>query len=140
MEVIFKRLLDGLLMILCCPVDIIVRRENREWERQHRERTRLVLPEEREARQKTCDDNAPIPLPFSRPRNLTLPLPRISTELGSLQYTKEQLQSTFFTKLPVEVRLVVYRYVLVGSSRTIHVIRKQYKRLGHFRCNGSCNI
>lgn len=59
---------------------------------------------------------API-LPSHRKRRLTLPLPVDQVE--PQQVTASQEQSDFFSKLPVDVRLIIYREVF--GDREIHV-------------------
>lgn len=51
-------------------------------------------------------------VPFPRQRALTIP----STDWREEQCTMDQLQSPFMTKLPLELRRMVYEYALGGGS------------------------
>lgn len=81
------------------------------------------------------------PLPKLRKRSLTHPLPPIesiqklsSSIRRSRQITQNQEASFFLTKLPYELRLLIYGEVLAGGSENlVHLLRK-YDRLGHWRC------
>jgi len=95
----------------------------------------------RRARGEVAKD-APVPLPLRRKRTLTNPLPALDTITGlsnkvrrSRQRTSEQPMCRFLTKLPYELRLMIYREVLVGSGKgnVVHILRK-HQRLGHWRC------
>lgn len=96
--------------------------------------------------------DAPIPLPTRRKRALTNPLPPLET-IRSMSYsirrsrqrTDAQAGSLLLTKLPLELRQIIWEMVLVeGNRRLIHIMRKHGK-LGHWRCriqNGEkvCNL
>ena len=81
------------------------------------------------------------PLPKIRKRSLTLPLPSIdsihklsSSIRRSRQITHSQENALLLTKLPYEIRLMIYGEVLAGGSgNVIHLLRK-YDRMGHWRC------
>jgi hypothetical protein len=89
--------------------------------------------------------DAPVPLPRKRKRALTSPLPAIelTQDLShsirysirrSRQRTDEQTKSGFLTKLPPEIRQIIYGEVLAcGDRKLIHILRKR-GRLGHWRC------
>jgi hypothetical protein len=69
-------------------------------------------------------------------RALTLPLP----EKGSgddpwnfQQTTVQQTNSGLCTKLPYEVRSLIFELVVAGESNVVHVYKKS-KRMGHWRC------
>ena len=70
------------------------------------------------------------PLPQTRPRALTLPLP----EKKGLSFVKPKtyshIQSPFF-RLPRELRLMIYREVL--GSGPVHIV-PMHRRLGSFLC------
>ncbi len=140
MNSVLSNLLYGIYLLLCCPCEVVSIRNRRRRRRQYLEDHRTILPEEREARQKARDDNAPVPLPATRPRALTLPLPEMDGTTVVEQVTKQQGQSVLFRKIPLEIRMMIYTYVLVSRSSWVHVIRKEYKRLAHFRCKGYCKL
>ena len=76
----------------------------------------------------------PTPLTAQRPRRLTLPDSTGRTDVGTvqeLQKTHDQLQSRLFARLPLELRQVIYGYVLGG--KVIHITRLP-TRLGHVTC------
>ena len=81
------------------------------------------------------------PLPKLRKRTLTHPLPPIesmqnfsSSIRRSRQITHSQDNSLLLTKLPYELRCLIYGEVLAGGSgNLVHLVRK-YDRLGHWRC------
>jgi hypothetical protein len=76
-----------------------------------------------------------------RRRALTLPLP----EKGSgdalwnfQQTTVRQTNSGLCTKLPYEVRSLIFELVVAGESNVVHVYKKS-KRMGHWRCRRQAN-
>ena len=138
MNSVLFNLFYGIYVLFCCPCEVISIRNRRRRRRQYREDHRTLLPDEREAREKAQGDYAPTPLPTTRPRALTLPLPEIEKNNMVAQVTKQQGKSIFFRKLPLEIRMITYTYVLTTPSSWIHIIRKQHKRLAHFRCKGFC--
>lgn len=71
--------------------------------------------------------NAPMPLPKTRERALTL----ISDMPEQRQRIYEQAQSNFFAKLPAELRSLIYTEILGGN--VLHIVKRE-KRLGHLRC------
>jgi hypothetical protein len=86
---------------------------------------RGTLEEQEERRQRFL----PCPLPQPRPRALTLPLANVArlaipsnTEENSEVFRQAQAQtlSLFLTKLPLEVRLLVYNNVLCWD--TLHIV------------------
>lgn len=84
--------------------------------------------------------DAPVALPKTRKRALTHPLPPMESRSmpfnlrRSRQRTHEQAQSPFLTKLPIEIREMIYEEILGGGDRRlVHVLRKD-RRLGHWRC------
>ena len=82
----------------------------------------------------------PLPLPVQRKRALTLPIPP-ETETKDLfgrprQKTYDQSQSALFSKLPAEVRTMIYKEVLCGPVPVIHIVTKRKRKLGHVRCRG----
>jgi hypothetical protein len=84
------------------------------------------------------------PLPRRRKRALTDPLPPVEPTQSmaynirrSRQRTDSQAMSSFLTKLPFELRHMIYEQVLAGGGydgcNVVHILRKQ-GRLGHWRC------
>ena len=82
------------------------------------------------------------PLPRRRKRALSHPLPPPDPGQGmaysirrSRQRTDTQDMSPFMTKLPFEIRHMIYEQVLAGGDgcEVVHILRKQ-GRLGHWRC------
>jgi hypothetical protein len=86
--------------------------------------------------------DAPVPLPRRRKRALTNPLPPLES-IQSMSYsirrsrqrTDDQATSSFLTKLPLEIRQIIYEEVLAdgGDGSVVHILRK-HGRLGHWRC------
>ncbi|KAI9700079.1 MAG: hypothetical protein M1836_002613 [Candelina mexicana] len=74
------------------------------------------------------------PLPPERRRALTLPLSALEPGDMSLQWTSEQLQSKLLTKLPFDVRTIIWE-MAVGSE-VLHIV-KGYDRLGYTVCQGT---
>lgn len=68
-----------------------------------------------------------------RKRSLTPPLLP-----GAQQTTADQFQSTFFTMLPPEIRILIYQEVLNGGTDVIHVTKKERKPLQLVRCRDRC--
>ncbi|KAL2005626.1 hypothetical protein VTN00DRAFT_10119 [Thermoascus crustaceus] len=70
-------------------------------------------------------NNALVALPSARERSLTIPLPEgpqtIVVSKGEEQHqrTEKQLQSSFFAKLPPEIRTKIYTYALGGNTYKI---------------------
>ena len=56
-----------------------------------------------------------------------------SKELNS--EVREQSQSTFFSRLPLEIREWIYRYALAGSDH-VHIYRHSRRRLGSYSRDG----
>lgn len=85
--------------------------------------------------------SAPTPLPRKRKRALTNPLLEIDIDHGlsysirrSRQRNDLQGASLFITKLPQEIRNIIYAEVLCsGEYRLVHMLPKDGK-LGHWRC------
>lgn len=107
----------GVLVALACPFYFI----DYEWDRF----------------QKWRKDIPPLP---RRKRALTLPLPLPpspaylrKTGKGK-QRTEDQLQSLFLTRLPLEIRELIYKYTLCNSTH-IHIFRRVDRRLGHCNCH-----
>ena len=82
----------------------------------------------------------------SDPKSNTAPLQRISSpkENAALQGPRHlrnikadphpQLQSLFLTRLPIEIRLLIYERLLASASRLHIVERKGGRSLGHREC------
>ena len=70
------------------------------------------------------------PLPPQRKRCLTIPLPDEARRGFRKQRTCDQSQSSFLSRLPLEVRLKIYEYVLAapGILHVVHVAQS-----GHLR-------
>ncbi|MCJ1479384.1 hypothetical protein MMC13_008069 [Lambiella insularis] len=71
------------------------------------------------------EETQPKPLPTTRKRSLSLPLPRLS-----MQQTCDQRLSPLF-RLPPEIRSMIYRDVLGGND--FH-LAGTWKRLGYVKC------
>ena len=74
-----------------------------------------------------------------RQRALTPPLTKAATIFpseNSGQRTDNQLQSELFACIPVEVRQMIFRYVL-SSYLHLHIFRRTDKRLGHYKCHST---
>jgi hypothetical protein len=73
-------------------------------------------------------------LPLRRPRRLSIPLPEM--ENGNLQIRKtySQDQSWFFSRLPKDIRLLIYEQVL--GERVLHIVRRRTK-LGNMLCKAA---
>ncbi len=103
----------------CPPVRNAIRRR-RAWKKSQRaERARLEM--------------LPVPLPLTRKRELSwpLPVPGESGLQGQRQATNSQLQSLFF-KLPLEIREVIYNYALsAGNPGFVIHVQARPKRVGH---------
>jgi hypothetical protein len=81
-------------------------------------------------------DNRDLPLHGMRRRALTLPLPE--EESGEApwdfkQRTVDQSNSGLCTRLPYEVRSLIFELVVAGESNVVHVFKKS-KKMGHWRC------
>jgi hypothetical protein len=86
--------------------------------------------------------DVPVPLPRSRKRTLTGPLPPIET-LSTLsesirrsrQKADAQEDCMLLNMLPYEIRQDIYDEIFLGGkvARLIHIMRK-HGRLGHWRC------
>ena len=71
---------------------------------------------------------------LQRTRTLSIPLPPGTHG----QTTTGQSQSIFFTKLPLEIRISIYKEVLKNSGSAIHVIKKRRKELEIVQCRIEC--
>lgn len=82
------------------------------------------------------------PLPATRQRRLTLPLPPQSFSMFvAQQKTNDQVQSLLFFKLPVEIRMIIYEKALGGEGRLLHIVRPTEDSFSHIRCtmlDGKC--
>lgn len=82
-------------------------------------------------------NEAPKSLPTVRKRSLTLPLSQGRTGLWQRkQETADQLQSTLFGQIPLEVRELIYKHYLTPAERCVHIFRRTDQRLGHYLCTG----
>lgn len=98
--------------------------------------------EERHKRRKLAKESArvaPQPIPQSRPRALTLPLPPPTKSKQANQppqTTADQSQSLLLSKLSLEIRRLIYEEVL--GYKVVHIL-SLYKRMAHVRCNDAKN-
>lgn len=120
-----KSAIHPLLSLLCCPLLMF-----RHFRRQ-RARRASSDDDASAGGRGGAGDHIPPPLPLPRVRALTLPLRRFFRSDG-LQLTNVQNQSSFFTKLPLEIRLQIYQYML-GNGGPIHILRK-HRKLAHRLC------
>ena len=85
--------------------------------------------------------DAPVPLSRKRKRALTNPLPDIEliqsipdSVRRSRQRNDDQKTCLFLTKLPFEIRQLIYEEVLAGGGGSVVHIFRKHSRLGHWRC------
>ena len=82
----------------------------------------------------------PLPLPVQRKRALTSPSPADADKKDLFRRPKQKIydqsQSAFFSKLPAEVRTMIYREVLCGPIPIVHIVTKTKRKLAHVRCRG----
>ena len=77
----------------------------------------------------------PPDLPRVRKRALSIPLPATETPFWRKeQKTCDQLRSTFFGRLPLEIRELIYKYSLTPDGESLHVFPRVDRRLGHCFC------
>ena len=96
--------------------------------------TSIVQQRIHKNRERRCLEETPN---FLGPRDRAFTLPfrgKISDSLPAEQRNDCQSQSLFFAHLPLEIREVIYCYVL-SSFLHIHIYRRQDKRLGHYKCH-----
>ncbi|KAL8709515.1 MAG: hypothetical protein Q9220_005757 [cf. Caloplaca sp. 1 TL-2023] len=92
--------------------------------------------------QKALLREAPRPLPALRKRAVTIPLSPSNSESSQWfwqkgQKSNDQLQSSFFGELPLEVRELIYKHYVTSSAEhggPVHIFRRNDRRLGHGRC------
>jgi hypothetical protein len=132
---------DMVRMVLCLgPVIWVLQMYDDHWAPKFR-RPPDIHELARRARGESPLD-APVPLPRNRKRALTNPLPALES-INSMSYsirrsrqrTDDQAMSSFLTKLPFEIRQIIYEEVLAdgGDGSVVHILRK-HGRLGHWRC------
>lgn len=94
--------------------------------------------DERRLRKKdlqVLEKEKPRELPRVRKRALSIPLPTTETPFWRKgQETCDQLQSTFFGQLPLEIRELIYKFYLTPDGDPMHVFRRTDRRLGHYLC------
>jgi len=115
------------IQCLCDRYEVLIPRVNR----------RVLASQNRAEKKKTLKTEAPKPL-GKRKRALTLPLlnqPRGVLSRKPAQCTKDQSQSTFFGRIPYEIREMIYEYAFAGFLH-IHIFRRTDRRLGHYICHG----
>lgn len=115
------------IQCVCDRYEVLMPRVNR----------RVQASRQRAEKKKTMKKEAPEYL-GKRKRALTLPLP--DQRNGFLprkpaQCTKDQSQSTFFGRVPYEIREMIYEYAFAGFLH-IHLFRRTDRRLGHYICHG----
>jgi hypothetical protein len=114
-----KYMREGGLSLIAWQIDIMIRKF-RDWMEN--------VSHPRIMQQARCSDNLKLSLRREtravppvrsqhRKRRLTIPLP--VDQAGPKQTTASQEQSSFFSKLPLEVRLMIYREVF--GNREIHI-------------------
>jgi len=77
-----------------------------------------------------------LPLLGMRRRALTLPLPdkgNGEAPQDFSQKTADQSSSGLCTRLPFEVRRLIFELVVAGESNVVHVFKRS-KKMGHWRC------
>lgn len=84
----------------------------------------------RQRRAQRCRNQTARPLPRTRPRALTFPLPEKKGLHFVRPKTYSQVQSPFF-RLPSELRLMIYQEVFANG--TVHIVPMD-RRLGSFLC------
>ena len=65
----------------------------------------------------------------------TLPPPQGAAEQ---QATADQIQSAFFSKLPPEIRQLIYKEIFGGGRGVVHLVKKPQKPLVYVHCKGEC--
>ena len=87
---------------------------------------------EPEAFQERRRKYAPPPLPSTRQRALSLPLPTpIYNVPTTVQRTHPQAQAPLFSQFPLEIRRLIYEDVLGG--KVLHILPEE-KKLWHYVC------
>lgn len=89
-------------------------------------------PEKLERKKRHQRSDSPEPLPARR-RALTL-------LLGSLDTASSQQLSLFFTKLPPDVRYLIYQHVLRASGRAYLHVASTHRRVCSFPCYESRDL
>ena len=99
----------------------------------------LAEQQARKKKQRSMEKEVPCPLPAVRKRALSIPLPVMEMENRFWRKNKKkqktiwQSQSSFFERLPPEVRVMIYGFYLSGDG-PVHIIRRTDKRLGNLVC------
>ena len=93
----------------------------------------------RQRRRKGCKQalkkEAPTPLPAKRKRTLS-PLPyAVVTSLQTPQRTSMQEEAAFCTRVPLEIRDMIYAHLLTSDQTVFHIYRRADRRLGQYRCD-----
>lgn len=95
-------------------------------------------------RLKAPKKKSPAPLPPTRERGPSPPLPddrNLRVSKGAKHTNMEQSQSMFMSRLPLEVRMMIYEEVLCRPVGVVHITTRKDGRLGYFTCkaeNGRC--
>lgn len=50
----------------------------------------------------------------------------------------DQSQAAFFSKLPPEIRTMIYLEVMKGAVDVVHIMKRGKKQLDYMRCKGRC--
>ena len=76
---------------------------------------------------------------FEREKPRPLPL-RLRRRLSQAPYCAEsQLRASFFTKLPYEIRLQIYKEVIIGDGQHVHIVVHGPMRNGYSRTDRRAN-
>ena len=95
-------------------------------------------------RLKAPKKKSPAPLPPTRERGPSSSLPddrNLRVSKGGKHTKMEQSQSMFMSRLPLEVRMMIYEEVLCRPVGVVHITTRKDGRLGYFTCkaeNGRC--
>ena len=87
---------------------------------------------------------SPMPLPSTRERRPSSPLPddeNSTVSAGVTNTQREQSQSMFMSRLPLEVQVMIYEEVLCRPVGVVHITTRKDGKLGYFRCkneDGRC--
>ena len=108
----------------------------RKYERGYQNPEKKARKYKQVACKRSLKKEAPKPLPATRKRALTLPLPECpKPAIKGLQNTSQQEDSTFFSRFPPEIRRIIYSYVLTSDHDILQIYRKADRRLSHHKCD-----
>lgn len=92
-------------------------------------------------RLKAPKKESPTPLLSIREHRPSSPLPDNENYTVSTGAQMEQSQSMFMSRLPLEVRIMIYEEVLCRPVGVVHITTRKNGKLGYFRCkaeDGRC--